>query len=68
MSGEPTNHVSRETPRAVSRETSSGTRGTDGAADPYGYSPMTTDDTPIGAAAQRASEVLHPGEIGRAHV
>ncbi|TSD99260.1 ParA family protein [Skermania sp. ID1734] len=56
--------VSRGT---VSRETSAPSPDTGGAiaddfaADPYsGISPL---DTPIGAAAQRASQVLHPGSV-----
>ncbi|MGB6179938.1 MAG: ParA family protein [Rhodococcus sp. (in: high G+C Gram-positive bacteria)] len=55
MSGDSESGVARETEStAVSRETERPTHS-------YGYSPLTSDDTPIGAAAQRASQVLHPG-------
>ncbi|MGB3771595.1 MAG: ParA family protein [Rhodococcus sp. (in: high G+C Gram-positive bacteria)] len=55
MSGDSESGVSRETESTgVSRETERPTHS-------YGYSPLTSDDTPIGAAAQRASQVLHPG-------
>ncbi|MBY6680107.1 MULTISPECIES: ParA family protein [Nocardiaceae] len=57
MSGESEAAVSRETPAVdVSRETRS-------ASESYGYSPITSDDTPIGAAAQRASQVLHKSGV-----
>ncbi|MGU3436294.1 ParA family protein [Actinomycetes bacterium M1A6_2h] len=52
MSGESERLVSRETPEPSGDEVKSA---------PFApYSPMSIDDTPIGAAAQRASQVLHP--------
>lgn len=57
MSGDSGAGVSRETTAPdVSRETAA-------AGEAYGYSPMTAEDTPIGAAAQRASQVLHPSGV-----
>ena len=57
MSGESEAAVSRETRTVdVSRETPS-------VSESYGYSPITSDDTPIGAAAQRASQVLHKSGV-----
>ncbi|MGY5036819.1 ParA family protein, partial [Streptomyces sp. 900116325] len=56
--------VSRET---VSRETSTSSDAPNGGSgDGYAHSPysgISLADTPIGAAAQRASQVLHPGSV-----
>ncbi|WP_037183512.1 ParA family protein [Rhodococcoides fascians] len=74
MSGGSDPTVSRETDGNVSRETessapssrssrsSAGSKATDGSG--FGaYSSISPDDTPIGAAAHRASQVLHPGSV-----
>ncbi|MGF7122078.1 ParA family protein [Rhodococcus sp. TAF43] len=64
MSAGPESAVSRET---VSRETAAPPESTGGSRDQSlahsPYAGISLADTPIGAAAQRASQVLHPGSV-----
>ncbi|MFD4369309.1 ParA family protein [Rhodococcus sp. NPDC058521] len=62
MSGGPESAVSRETvSRETDRQSDQPKNGDDGFTAPY--SSIYADETPIGAAAHRASQVLHPGSV-----
>ncbi|MFD4467005.1 ParA family protein [Rhodococcus sp. NPDC058505] len=63
MSGGPEATVSHETDPNPSRSTDTA-RSTDPSAHAPGpYDGISLEETPIGAAAQRASQVLHPGSV-----
>ncbi|NLE81688.1 MAG: AAA family ATPase [Rhodococcus sp.] len=62
MSGGPESAVSRETvSRETDRQSDQSLNGDDGFTAPYAS--LSVDETPIGAAAHRASQVLHPGSV-----
>lgn len=63
MSGGPESTVSHETDHNSSRSTGITSPNGQGAHAPGPYDGISLEETPIGAAAQRASQVLHPGSV-----
>jgi chromosome partitioning protein len=63
MSGGSDPAVSRETQSAKGRDSTRVESPSTTSSDFSAYSSISPDDTPIGAAAHRASQVLHPGSV-----
>ncbi|MFC9786749.1 ParA family protein [Rhodococcus sp. NPDC127528] len=63
MSGGPETSVSRETEHSASRSTDEPSGNGTGPHSPGPYAGISVEETPIGAAAQRASQVLHPSSV-----
>ncbi|GAA4484969.1 ParA family protein [Rhodococcus olei] len=63
MSGGPEATVSRETGHNSSRSTDNASPNGQGPHSPGPYDGISLEETPIGAAAQRASQVLHPSSV-----
>ncbi|MFE3291166.1 ParA family protein [Rhodococcus sp. NPDC059234] len=63
MSGGPEISVSRETEHSASRSTDKPSGNGTEPHSPSPYAGISVEETPIGAAAQRASQVLHPASV-----